>query len=56
MRKSPDRFTKESLATPEDVTNLRRELDATGTRLVKWGVALTILGVLLNTFLKWVMR
>ena len=56
MRKSPDRFTKEPLATSEDFTDLGREIDATGTRLVKWAVALTILGVLLNTFLEWVLR
>ena len=40
----------------EDVTHLRREIAATEARLVKWGFALTILGVLLNNFLQWVMR
>lgn len=40
----------------EELANVRRDIVATKARLVKWGFALTLLGVLLNNFLQWVMR
>ena len=46
----------EQLATKQDIAELRADMAARETRLVKWGVALVGLAVATESFLDWVIR
>ena len=47
---------RESIATQEDIANVRRDIVELKTDLVKWGVALVALAVALNNYLQWAIR